>query len=29
MPQTLLPEALMDANPLGIWRTVNGIMTMK
>ena len=24
MPQTLLPEALMDANPLGIWRTVNG-----
>ena len=27
MPQELLPEALMDANPLGIWRTVNGIMT--
>jgi NADP-dependent aldehyde dehydrogenase len=24
MPQELLPEALMDANPLGIWRTVNG-----
>jgi NADP-dependent aldehyde dehydrogenase len=24
MPQSLLPEALMDANPLGIWRTVNG-----
>jgi NADP-dependent aldehyde dehydrogenase len=24
MPQTLLPEALMDGNPLGIWRTVNG-----
>ena len=29
MPQELLPEALMDANPLGIWRTVNGVMTMK
>ena len=29
MPQELLPEALMDANPLGIWRTVNGIVTMK
>jgi NADP-dependent aldehyde dehydrogenase len=27
MPQTLLPEALMDANPLGIWRTVNGVLT--
>ncbi|MDA0314538.1 MAG: aldehyde dehydrogenase (NADP(+)) [Bacteroidetes bacterium] len=27
MPQKLLPEALMDANPLGIWRTVNGILT--
>lgn len=29
MPQELLPEALLDANPLGIWRTVNGIVTMK
>jgi NADP-dependent aldehyde dehydrogenase len=27
MPQELLPEALMDANPLGIWRTVNGNLT--
>jgi acyl-CoA reductase-like NAD-dependent aldehyde dehydrogenase len=27
MPQTLLPEALMDTNPLGIWRTVNGGLT--
>lgn len=24
MPHTLLPEALRDENPLGIWRTVNG-----
>jgi NADP-dependent aldehyde dehydrogenase len=27
MPQELLPEALMDANPLSIWRTVNGNLT--
>lgn len=27
MPQELLPEALMDANPLGIWRTINGNLT--
>ena len=27
MPQELLPEALMDGNPLGIWRTVNGDLT--
>lgn len=27
MPQELLPEALMDANPLRIWRTVNGDLT--
>jgi NADP-dependent aldehyde dehydrogenase len=25
MPQDLLPEALRDGNPLGIWRTVNGV----
>ncbi|PRY85106.1 aldehyde dehydrogenase (NADP(+)) [Mongoliibacter ruber] len=24
MPQSLLPEALSDSNPLGIWRMVNG-----
>ncbi len=24
-PATLLPEALQDANPLGIWRTVDGV----
>jgi len=24
VPQTLLPEALRDGNPLGIWRLVNG-----
>jgi NADP-dependent aldehyde dehydrogenase len=24
MPQELLPDALRDGNPLGIWRTVNG-----
>ncbi|WP_416307402.1 aldehyde dehydrogenase (NADP(+)) [Neptunicella sp. SCSIO 80796] len=27
-PQTLLPEALKDANPLGLLRTVNGIKTL-
>uniref|UniRef100_UPI004047E739 aldehyde dehydrogenase (NADP(+)) n=1 Tax=Algoriphagus sp. TaxID=1872435 RepID=UPI004047E739 len=27
MPQGLLPEALKDGNPLGIWRTVNGMVT--
>ena len=26
-PQALLPEALKDENPLGIWRTVNGRLT--
>jgi NADP-dependent aldehyde dehydrogenase len=25
MPQDLLPEALRDGNPLGIWRMVNGV----
>ena len=24
MPETFLPDALKDSNPLGIWRTVNG-----
>ncbi len=24
MPESLLPDALRDSNPLGIWRTVNG-----
>jgi NADP-dependent aldehyde dehydrogenase len=24
MPQDLLPDALRDENPLGIWRLVNG-----
>jgi len=24
MPQELLPEALKDGNPLGIWRMVDG-----
>ncbi|WP_332913191.1 aldehyde dehydrogenase (NADP(+)) [Algoriphagus boritolerans] len=24
MPQDLLPDALRDGNPLGIWRMVNG-----
>ena len=24
MPQELLPDALKDGNPLGIWRMVNG-----
>lgn len=27
MPQDLLPDALRDGNPLGIWRMVNGLMT--
>ena len=27
MPQELLPDALKDANPLGIWRLVNGAYT--
>ncbi|MEO0563742.1 MAG: aldehyde dehydrogenase family protein, partial [Chloroflexota bacterium] len=27
MPAALLPAALHDANPLGIWRTVNGALT--
>lgn len=27
MPSALLPDALQDHNPLGIWRTVNGILT--
>lgn len=27
LPQGLLPEALKDENPLGIWRTVNGVWT--
>jgi NADP-dependent aldehyde dehydrogenase len=26
-PQALLPEALRDGNPLGIWRRVDGVMT--
>ena len=26
-PQSLLPDALKDGNPLGIWRMVNGEMT--
>jgi NADP-dependent aldehyde dehydrogenase len=25
-PQALLPEALQDGNPLGIWRTIDGII---
>ncbi len=29
MPQDLLPNALKDGNPLGIWRTVNGRITME
>lgn len=29
MPQELLPDALKDGNPLGIWRMVNGMVTMK
>jgi len=29
MPSALLPDALQDHNPLGIWRQVNGIVTMK
>lgn len=28
-PQTLLPEALRDGNPLGIWRMVNGAWVME
>jgi NADP-dependent aldehyde dehydrogenase len=27
MPSALLPDALQDHNPLGIWRTVNGVLT--
>lgn len=27
LPDALLPPALQDANPLGIWRTVNGELT--
>ena len=27
MPHSLLPDALQDHNPLGIWRQVNGIVT--
>jgi NADP-dependent aldehyde dehydrogenase len=27
MPQDLLPDALKDGNPLGIWRTINGNLT--
>jgi acyl-CoA reductase-like NAD-dependent aldehyde dehydrogenase len=27
MPQSLLPDALRDGNPLGIWRTVDGNFT--
>jgi NADP-dependent aldehyde dehydrogenase len=27
MPQALLPDALKEGNPLGIWRTVNGNLT--
>lgn len=27
MPDTLLPDALKNANPLGIWRVVNGELT--
>lgn len=27
MPQDLLPDALRDGNPLGIWRMVNGVLT--
>ena len=27
MPQELLPDALKDGNPLGIWRLVNGAYT--
>jgi len=26
-PQELLPPALRDGNPLGIWRRVNGTLT--
>ncbi|HWI73407.1 MAG TPA: hypothetical protein VNT55_15730, partial [Baekduia sp.] len=26
-PQALLPEALRDGNPLGIWRRVDGVLT--
>jgi NADP-dependent aldehyde dehydrogenase len=26
-PDDLLPDALKDNNPLGIWRKVNGILT--
>ena len=25
MPEALLPEALKDSNPLGIWRKVDGV----
>jgi NADP-dependent aldehyde dehydrogenase len=27
MPSALLPDTLQDHNPLGIWRTVNGVLT--
>ena len=27
MPDALLPPALQDANPLGIWRTVDHVLT--
>jgi hypothetical protein len=27
VPDTLLPDALKNANPLGIWRTVDGEIT--
>jgi NADP-dependent aldehyde dehydrogenase len=27
MPDALLPDALKNANPLGIWRTVNNELT--
>jgi NADP-dependent aldehyde dehydrogenase len=28
-PESLLPAALQNNNPLGLWRTVNGVWTQE